>query len=394
MIIRENELKLIRPFINKNIIKIITGIRRSGKSTLFTQIINELLANNIKENQIIHLKLDLFENLKYHDKDVLYNYINENLNKKQKTYLFLDEIQEVKGFEDVVNSFLNKDVDIYLTGSNSNLLSSELSTYLTGRYISFEVFPFSFKEFISYNETINLDEAFIQYVKFGGLPQVQAFDKDNEKMMLLKDLFNSILIKDLVERYNIRNVNQFTNFIVYLMSITSKQFSAINVVNFFKSENRNISRESLYNYLNYSKDAFFLYGAKRFDIQGKKVLKTNEKIFINDQGFRNLYFNNEADIEKTLENIVFFELKRRGYEIYVGNYGEYEVDFIALKGSKRKYFQVSYLLNNEKVINREFRSLLLINDQFPKYVISMDKLNMSKEGIIHKNIIDFLLEDY
>lgn len=392
MIKRDYYLNLIRPFYNKPIIKIITGIRRSGKSTLLLQLIEDLKSNGVEDNQIIHLKLDLFENIDFRDKNILFKHINKRLQKEVKTYLFLDEIQEVDGFEDIINSFLDKNVDIYLTGSNSKMLSSELSTYLTGRYVSFEIFPFSFKEFLQYHQTTKLDDAFVTFINYGGLPQVQAFNSDLEKKRILRDLFNSILIKDLVERYRIRNVNQFENFINYLMSITSKQFSAKNVMNYFNKENRNISKETLYNYLNYLNEAFFIYSSKRYDIQGKKLLETNEKIFINDQGFRSLLFNNESEIEKILENIVFLELKRKGYEIYVGYEGEYEVDFIAVKNDQKIYYQVCYLLASDKVVEREFRSLLNINDQYPKYILSMDKINFSKEGIIHKNIIDFLLE--
>lgn len=392
MIKREHYLNQIRPFINNKVIKIITGIRRSGKSTLLEQIIGELKENKINDNQIIHLRLDLFENSHLKDKKNLFAFINSKLNKTKTTYLFLDEIQEVLGFEDIINSFFNMNVDIYLTGSNSKMLSSELSTYLTGRYVSFEVFPFSFSEYIEFHKTDNTDNAFLDFVNYGGLPQVQTFKNGSDKKRLLMDLYNSIVVKDLVERHNIRNINQFEKFIIYLMSIISKQFSAKNVTNYFKSENRLISRESLYNYLNHAKEAFFIYSSPRFDIKGKKLLETNEKIFINDQGFRSIFFNNETDIEKILENIVYLELRRRGYEVYVGHEDEFKVDFIAIKGSEKKYFQVSYLLASEKTVERKFKSLLIIKDQFPKYIVSMDKVNLSRNGIVHKNIIDFLLE--
>lgn len=394
MIKREYYLNNIRPFVNKNIIKIITGIRRSGKSTLLEQIIAELKSDGIKDDQIIHLKLDLFENKKLRNKDELFSYINNSLNETKKNYLFLDEIQEVADFEDLVLSFLDKDIDIYLTGSNSKMLSKELSTNLTGRYVSFEIFPFSFKEYCEYHKPENLDLAFLDFVNYGGLPQVQMFSDGDDKKRLLRDLYNSIIVKDLSVRYNIRNINQFENFVSYLSGIISKQFSAKNVSNYFNKDNRKISNESLYNYLNYTKEAFFIYSSQRYDIQGKKVLETNEKIFINDQGFRSLYFNNESDIEKVLENIVYLELRRRGYDIKVGYVGEYEIDFIAEKDSVKKYFQVSYLLANEKTIEREFRPLLQIKDQFPKYVISMDKVNLSREGVVHLNIIDWLLNVY
>lgn len=391
MIIREHYLKMLRPLYNTKIVKIITGIRRSGKSTLLTQIIDELLRSGVQSNQIIYLKLDLYENAIYRDKEKLYNYINEHLNKGVPNYLFLDEIQEVEKFEDVVNSFLERNVDIYLTGSNSNLLSSEIATYLTGRYITIEVYPFSFKEYLEYQKSSDVDKAFIDFVRFGGLPQLQGFAHDNEKRSLLQDLYNSIVVKDVVEKYKIRNVNQFEHFIIYLLGITSKQFSAKNVSAYFAKDKRTLSRENLYNYLSYLKDAFFIYSCQRFDIQGKKTLETNEKIFINDHGFRQLFYNNERDIEKILENIVYFELCRRGFEVYVGYEGPYEVDFIALKDGKTNYFQVSYLLASDETITREFRPLLQIRDQHPKYVLSLDKIDRSEDGIIHQNIIDFLL---
>lgn len=366
MIIREHYLKQLRSFFNTKIVKIITGIRRSGKSTLLTQVIDELLKSGVKDNQIIYLKLDLYENAKYCDKETLYNYINDNLNPSAPNYLFLDEIQEVEKFEDVVNSFLERNVDIYLTGSNANLLSSEIATYLTGRYITFEVYPFSFREYLEYHQTVDKERAFLEYVKFGGLPQVQGFTNENEKRVLLKDLYNSILVKDAVEKYKIRNVNQFEYFIIYLMGIASKQFSAKNVSNYFKKDNCTLSKENLYNYLSYLKETFFIYSSQRYDIQGKKTLETNEKIFINDQGFRQLFYNNER---------------------------QYEVDFIAIKGANISYFQVTYLIASEETIAREFRPLLLIRDQHPKYVLSLDKLDVSQNGAIHKNVIEFLLDN-
>lgn len=393
MIVREQYLKQLRPLFNTKIIKIITGIRRAGKSILLTQVIDELLKSGVKESQIIYLKLDLYENKIYRDKEALYNYINNKLTATAPSYLFLDEIQEVEKFEDVINSFLEKDVDIYLTGSNANLLSSEISTYLTGRYVTLEVYPFSFKEYLEYQKPENSDQAFVEYVKFGGLPQIQSFKNENEKRNLLIDLYNSILVKDIVERHKIRNVNQFENFIIYLLGITSKKFSAINVSNYFAKDKRSLSKENLYNYLSYTKEAFFIYGCQRYDIQGKKALETNEKIFINDQGFRQLFYNNERDIEKILENIIYFELRRRGYQIYVGYAGQYEIDFIATKDGNINYFQVSYLLASEETILREFRPLLLIKDQYPKYVLSLDKFDLSHDGVVHKNIIDFLLEN-
>jgi len=394
MIIRENYLKKIRQFYNKNIIKVITGIRRSGKSTILLQIIDELKAQGVTSSAIIFINFDKYENSHLKDPNKLHEYLIKNLVEDQKTYIFLDEIQEVINFENVINSLIiDKDVDIYITGSNSKMLQSEYSTYLTGRYVSFEIFPLSFKEYYSFYVDLDKEKAFFDYVNFGGFPQLIQFETNNEKITLLKDLYNSIVINDITNRYNIKNIYHLEKYLLFLMNNISNLFSAKNILNFFQSEKIGISLETLYNYIKYAKNVFFLYAAQRYDIKGKKILSTNEKIFVNDQGFRGLFNNNQKDIEKILENIIYFELLRRGYDVKVGKIDDSEVDFIAIKGPNKTYFQITYLLASENTIKREFGSLLSIFDQYPKFVLSMDKVNMSHEGIIHKNIIDFLLED-
>lgn len=393
MIKREGYLNEIRPFYNKNIIKIITGIRRSGKSTLIHQIIEDFLSHGVKQENIIHLNLDDYGNKDLLNKDDLYNYINKRISNEERTYIFIDEIQEVDEFEIIMNTLLlNKKLDIYITGSNSKMLASEFATYLTGRYVTISVYPFSFSEIADAYPDIDKQELFLDYVDFGGFPQLIAFEDARSKKNLLKDLYNSIVIKDLTDRYNIRDTSMFNKFLIYLVNTIGSLFSAKSINDYIKSEGRSISRDTIYNYLKYAKEAYFIYSVERYDIKGKKLLTTNEKIYVNDQGFRGLFFNNGKDIEKVLENIVYFELLRRGYNVYVGNIDGKEVDFIATKGEDRIYIQVTYILASEETIEREFGSLLAIEDQYPKYVISTEKFNRSREGIKHINIVDFLLK--
>ncbi|MCK9166680.1 MAG: ATP-binding protein [Acholeplasmatales bacterium] len=392
MIIREDYLAKIRPFYNKNIIKIITGIRRSGKSTLLMQIINEFRDKGVDENNIIHLRFDEYSNKKLLNPNELSNYINSKIKNKVHYYLFLDEIQEVEQFEKIVNELNNKgNIDLYLTGSNSTMLASEFATYLTGRYVAFEIFPFSFKEFVEYKGNNNYDKLFLEYINFGGFPQTLIIDDEFSKKNLLNDLYNSLVIRDIVEKYNVRDVSLLDSYLKYLLNTMGSLFSATSISNYLKNEKRNVSRETLYNYRRYAEDVYFIYALSRFDIQGKKVLQTNDKLYVNDQGFRNIFFNNQKDIEKILENVVYFELLRRGFEVYVGAVGKKEIDFVAIKDGEKKYIQVTYILALEKTIEREFGVYKEVLDNFPKYVISTDKFNMSRDGITHLNIIDFLL---
>ena len=363
---RELYLNQIRPFIRTDLIKVIIGIRRSGKSTLMKQIMEELRDEGIKNNQIIYMNFEDYRIREYKDKDKLYNYLVANVLNDVKTYVFLDEIQEVENFEQVVNSLhATKDVDIYLTGSNSKLLSGEYTTLLTGRYKSFKIFPFSFKELVKYHKKMNTKEVFNDFIKYGGFPVIQGFDTEDQKCSILMDLYDSIVIKDIVQRHNISNVYALDKYISYLLNTVSSQFSAKNIINYFKNEGRIISKETLYNYISYAKEVLLIYSAKRYDLKGKKLLTTNEKYFVNDQGLRATRFNNENDIEKILENIVFFELLRRGYEVTVGNIGDKEIDFIAVRNTQKTYIQVAYLMETSKTRDREFGSLNVIKDQYP-----------------------------
>lgn len=393
MIKRELYLEQIRPYMETDLIKVIVGIRRSGKSTLMKQIIDELRNQGIPQEQIIYLNFEDYRIRTYKNPNRLYDYINEKIVVGAKTYIFLDEVQEVTDFEQVVNSFnATKNVDIYLTGSNSKMLSGEYATLLTGRYKSFKIFPFSFKELMIFHKNKSKKEVFSDFIKYGGFPVIQGFDTEDQKRSILKDLYDSIVIKDIVQRHGVSGVDVLDKYIGYLLNTIGSQFSAKRITDYFKNEGRVLSKETLYNYINYAKEVLLIYSAKRYDLKGKKLLTTNEKYFVNDQGLRATKFNNEKDIEKILENIVFFELLRRGYEVTVGNVGDKEVNFIAVKYNEVSYYQVSYLMEQSSTRDREFGSLSMIDDQYPKYVLSLDDINFSQSGIVHKNIIDFLLE--
>ncbi|MCF7931902.1 MAG: ATP-binding protein [Acholeplasmataceae bacterium] len=392
MIKRTAYLEQIRPFMHTELIKIFTGIRRSGKSTLMKQVINDLLSQNIHQNQIVYMNFEDFRMRQYKDADALYEYLDCQLIEGQKTYVFLDEIQEVDHFEHVVNSLhATRHVDLYLTGSNSKMLSGEYATLLAGRYKTFKVFPFSFKEMCQYHGNNDIKALFAMYVAYGGFPVIQGFDNVDQKLSIMRDLYDSIVIRDIVHRNRVNNLDILDKYMGYLLNTIASPFSAQNIIRYFKNEGRTISKETLYNYIAYAKDVYFIYSAKRFDLKGKRLLTTNETYFVNDQGLRATKFDNTKDIEKVLENIVYFELLRRGYDVTIGNIDDLEIDFIASKNNIIHYYQVSYIMETPKTREREFGSLLKIKDQYPKYVLSMDEIDFSQDGIIHQNIIDFLL---
>ena len=388
MIKRDLYLNKIKPIINDPLIKVITGMRRVGKSTLLFLIQEELKNRGINSKQFIHIN---FEILKY---DQYREYIKNLIINDQKYYIFLDEIQEVKNFEKVVNSIsVEYNVDIYITGSNSKLLSGELATLLTGRYYSLEVYPLSFKEIVE-SKNINkfdLDREFVVYLNNGGLPAIQRFEEENVIKNYINDMYSSILLKDIVTRYSIRDIDLLNRFLNYVYHNIGQIFSASSITRFLKSEGRKLSKETIYNYIEACKNAYLIYGIGRYDIKGKQNLKTKEKYFINDLGIRSLFFDNENDISQSLENIVLLELLRRDYDVFVGEINQMEVDFIAIKGNERVYIQVTYLMSSKDTIEREFSSLESIEDNYPKYIISMDKIKRERSGIIHINIIDFLL---
>ena len=399
MIKRETYISQIRPFIGGELIKVLTGIRRSGKSVMLELIQNELAEQGVLTSQIIKYNFEDMNNTHLCTAEAL----NKEVTKKitgidKKAYLFFDEIQEVFQWEKCINSLrAGFDCDIYITGSNAKLLSGELATYLAGRYVEFIIYPFSFSEFLElytsfYPET-QKREIFNKYLALGGMPYLGSLRYQDEPARLyLQDLFNSVVLKDIVKRNKIRDVDLLERVISYLFSNIGTVFSAASISKYFKSENRITAPETILNYINYCMDAFLIYQARRQDLQGKKLLTVNEKYYIADHGLREAIFSgNTKDINLILENIIYMELLRRGYNVTVGKVESKEVDFICEKKNEKLYIQVCYLLASEETIEREFGVYKSIQDNFEKYVLSLDEIDMSRDGIKHKNIRDFLL---
>ena len=387
---------------NTDLIKVFTGIRRAGKSVMLELVKNELKESGISEENFLCINFEQFSNSQFLDVESLYKKITDfQKNTKGKIYLFFDEIQEVDGWEKCINSCrIDFDCDIYITGSNAKLLSGELTTYLAGRYVEFVIYPFSFAEFFEMNliKNPNVDKAtcFMQFLKTGGMPFISNFpDDDSAKSQYLIDIYNSVVLKDVVKRNNIRDVDTLERIVAYAFSNIGHIFSATSLSKYFKSENRKISHDTILNYLKFCSDAFLFYKINRYDLEGKKIVTVNEKYYCADHGLREALFGkNIQNIGQVLENIVCLELLRRNYKVYVGKKGDLEIDFIAEKQGKKIYIQVAYLLANEETIKREFSVYNFVKDSYPKYVVSMDELDFSQNGIIHKNIKDFLLMEF
>lgn len=399
---RELYIEKIKPFIDKDIIKVLTGIRRSGKSVMLKLIMEELKQNGIDEKQFININFENLINRELTTADKLHKYILKRASEiKNKCYIFLDEIQEVKDWEKCINSLrVNEEYefDIYITGSNAKLLSGELSTYLAGRYVEFVIYPFSFKEFLDtlkpIQSNVSTKEAFQKYIKFGGMPFLYnlAFEEE-ASLQYLKDIYSSIILKDITQRNKIRDTDLLEKVIDYLIMNIGNNFSATSISKFFKSENRKVSVETILNYIKATEEAFLIYKVSRDDLIGKKILNINEKYYIADHGIREAILeSNQRDINQIFENIIYLELLRKGYNIRVGKVDNLEVDFVCTKRNEKIYIQVAYLLASPETIEREFSSLEKINDNYPKYVISMDEFDMSRNGIKHINIIDFLIK--
>lgn len=394
MIQREYYMKQIRPFINTDLIKVLTGIRRSGKSVMLQLIQEELLSQQVRPDQMISLNFEDLANLPLCQPMALYQWIADKAAAiKGKIYIFLDEIQEVTNWERVINSLrVAFDVDIYLTGSNAKLLSGELSTYLAGRYIQFVIYPFSYQEFILANQLDDTPQAFQKYLLFGGMPFLMNLHfQEGPSRQYLQDMYNSVILKDIVQRNNLRDVDLLERIIGYALSSIGHVFSASNITKYLKSEHRKVSNDTVLNYLNACTTAYLFYKIPRQDLLGKKLLSINEKYYVVDHGLREaVYGHNARDIDQILENIVCLELLRRGYTVTIGKIGNFEVDFIAEKGNRKCYVQVTYLLASPETIEREFRVYKDIKDNYPKYVVSMDELDFSQDGIQHYNIRKFL----
>lgn len=399
MIKREQYMNRIRSFIDKDIVKILTGIRRCGKSVMLELIKEELKSQGIHEDSFICINFEDLQNAPLCDYMKLHEYISEKIkNMDGKVYIFLDEIQEVASWEKCINSLRVKfNVDIYVTGSNAKLLSGEFATVLAGRYVEIVIYPFSFSEFMEvYKETnadISVEQGFREYIHLGGMPFLSSLNYVEEPCMLyLKDVYNSVVLKDIMLRNKIRDADMLQRVIIYLLANVGRTFSANSVMRYFKSENRSITTETVVNYIKACEDAFLIYRAKRQDLMGKKILTVNEKYYTADHGLRQaVYGENNRDIEIVLENIVYMELLRRGYNVTIGKADTQEVDFVAEKNGEKEYYQVSYILASEETKAREFGALAKINDNFPKYVLSLDEFNMGYDGYKHMNIRDFLL---
>ena len=398
MIKRESYMKQIRPFIGGDLIKVLTGIRRSGKSVMLELIQDELLASGVNQEQFISLNFEKMENAGLCAAESLHREVLKRAEAiSGKVYLFFDEIQEVSNWEKCINSLrVSLDCDIYLTGSNAKLLSGELATYLGGRYVEFVIYPFSFSEFSElYAEVfpdVALEKCFRAYLTIGGMPYLSNLRYEQEpSQRYLEDLYNSVVLKDIVKRNNVRDVELLEHIIAYVMANAGTVFSASSVAKFLKNERRSIATDTVLNYIKYCKEAYLIYQASREDLQGKQILSTNEKYYIADHGLREAVFgDNMRDINLVLENIVYMELLRRGYKVTVGKLGEREIDFVCEKRKEKLYVQVAYLLASDETVRREFEAYNAIQDNYPKYVVSMDEFDFSRNGIKHLNIRDFL----
>lgn len=399
MIVRDSYLKKIVPLIDKNLVKVLTGVRRSGKTVLLSQIKDYLLENGKEKSQIISISLESKRNEKFKNGDVLYDYLLSVCEKmNSKAYIFLDEVQLVSKWEEVVSSLLvDVDCDIYITGSNSKLLSGELATLLAGRYIQIKVYPFALseaKKILISNGKFSSDEKMFQdYIKYGGLPMRFSLEPVSVESYL-SDTYDAIVVKDVVRRNDIKNVALLNMILTFLMDNIANPFSARSIVSALMQSGVKTSVETVINYIEYIRNAMIIYSVQRYDIKGKKLLSTNEKYYSVDLGLRNCVKSSDAvDYNKLYENVVYLELLYRGYEVKVGKTDNYEIDFVAYKGQETIYVQVCYLLGSSETIEREFGNLERISDNYPKYVISGDLVDFSRNGVKHYNIIKFLLNE-
>lgn len=402
MILRPSYIEAIKPFIDKPQIKIITGIRRSGKSTVLRLLREELLQRGVQQEQVISLNFESFTYADILEAPKLHQYISHKIKTKQKYYLLLDEIQEVANWEKAINSFLiDFEVDMYLTGSNAHLLSSDLATYLAGRYVEIPVYTLSWKEFLDFRKYYFTDEQnagnlFSHYLRRGGFPVIHTADYPEESAYkVVYDIYSSVILRDTIQRYKIRDTELLERVVKYAFDNIGHTFSGKNVADYFKSQQRKTDINTVYNYLNALEGAFILYRVPRYDIKGKEILKTQEKFYVSDVSL--IYAtmgNRDRMIGGILENIVFLELKRRGYHVFVGKSESNEIDFVAEKQGDKIYVQVAYKLDNEQTVKREFGNLMSIGDHYPKYVVTMDEFwKDTIEGIKHQYITDFLMSN-
>lgn len=398
MLKRERYLKKIRDFYHVNsLIKILCGLRRSGKSVILNQIIDEIKSFGVDEKHIIYIN---FESLDYENitnASELNNYIKSLVSDDKTYYVFLDEVQKVENFEKAINSLrITDQFSIFITGSNSKMTFLELSTDLSGRYVSFRINPLSFREIVELTNTKeeNYFDLLLDIFEWGTLPQRFMFENKSSRENYIRDVYDSILLKDIVDRLGITDITSFNKILGYVLETETREFSASNVLEYLEKNDNKVATDTLYKYLEALCSTFIVNRVYRYDIAGKNVLKSLNKFYATDMGVRKIKTNRkEVNYSQSLENVVYNELINKGYEVYVGKCKDGEIDFIATKDDKVKYIQVCYDLTNDETRNREFKAFSNINDNYPKYVISKDKENYSEDGIIHLNIFDFLMNE-
>lgn len=395
MILRPAYIEAIKPFINQPLVKILAGVRRCGKTTIFAMIVNELLQHGVPEEQIIqrrYTEMDIPADMSAKD---MYDDLKSQIRTDDKYYLFLDEVQEISGWEKAVNSLLESmNVDIYITGSNSKLMSSEISTYLTGRYVLIPVYPLSFREFLDFraDDKRPAKELLEDYIRFGGFPIIALGNYNTQSAyQIVNGIYHTVISRDIMKRHRINKQDLFDRVVKYLMENMGKTFSASSITKFLRNEHRTVSVESIYNYLRWLEQAFIIYPCHRYDIQGKTVLSTQEKYYPADVTLKYCLFGYDRKmLDGVLENIVFLEMKRRGYEIYIGKNAAKEIDFIGVRRSEKIYVQVCVQLPEES--DREVNNLMEIKDHYHKYVVTSNSLDTGNEnGIRIIHLADFLL---
>jgi len=389
---RPRYLEKIKPHIGKNIIKVLVGARRTGKTYLLFQIIEEIKKIDSHAN-IIYINKEQHEYRSIDNDENLYNYVVSKSKANKKNYVFIDEVQEIKYFEKALRELLVAEFDIYCTGSNAKMLSSDIATYLSGRYIEIPVYSLSYKEFLKFHNLKNTKNSLTKYIKFGGLPYIINLElKDDIVYDYLANIYNTIILKDVVARYNIRDIDFLQRLIEYISNNLGSYISSKKITDYLKSQKVSLSVNTVMNYLQYLQNAFFIDKVRRYDITGKRFFEINEKYYFRDLGLKHSVVPYKPnDIDKILENLIYNQLIFNGYTVYTGKLNELEIDFVAIRGSEKIYIQSTYLLHDEKTIEREFGNLLKIKDNYPKLVISADDFAISNyEGIKHINILNFL----
>jgi uncharacterized protein len=390
-LIRSDYLNKISGFINNKLIKVLVGQRRSGKSYILRQIINKLLHEGVNPVNIFYLNLEMADFdfiVHYNDLDSLIKLYKQNLKPQGKIYLFIDEIQAIASWEKLINSWsqdYTQDFEIFISGSNSEMLAGELASLLSGRYVQFVIYPFSYLEFIQIKKLDNSKQSFLQYLSFGGLPELFNLPDNETRQHYVQAVKDTVLLRDIIHRYNIKDSKLLEDIFVFLIHNASNLFSVQNIINYFKSKNRKVHYETLVNYIHYLKNTFLVHQAEKFNIKGKEILAGTCKYYINDLSFKNyLYPGYAYGIGYMLENMVYLQLINAGYHVYVGYLRNKEIDFVAIKNDRTIYLQVAYLLENQEIINREYSGLRSIPDNFEKYIISLDEIQFpNNEGIKH-----------